>query len=65
MDKILHPPKKPRNDDSPVNTNKLWFPMDSNGFLKESGGHVYPVSSGSIAFWEGTNTYGYGSKLKS
>ena len=32
MDKMLHPPKKPWNDDSPVNTNKLWFRMVSHGF---------------------------------
>ena len=30
MDEIhFAPPKKPWNDDSPVNTNKQWFPMVS------------------------------------
>ena len=27
MDEILPPPKKPRNDDSPVNAMKQWFFM--------------------------------------
>ena len=31
MDEIHSaPPKKPWNDDSPVNTNRQWFPMVSN-----------------------------------